>query len=135
MAKRIGLSLVAITCLWTSGFAEEGRIRLRYDRGSEVAVRGTVVQVRDMARDPIPHGTYLVLQTLTNTIYVHLGPQGRLGQRGAAFSTGESVEVVGSLVHRGGSTILLAREVRKGDTSVTFRNARGFPAAGRRRVP
>jgi len=93
------------------------------------------VEVRDLARPGTPHGTYLVLRTPTETFNVHLGPR-RYGARGrTSLTAGEPVEVVGCFVRRGGSPILLAREVRTAAAVLTYRNGRGFPIVGRRQQP
>jgi hypothetical protein len=115
--------------------AQEKRPLTGYDRANEVAVRGTVVEVRDMARVGTPHGTYLVLKTPTGTLNVHLGPRAWSAKGRASLSPGEPVEVVGALARYGQSAILLAREVHKANTTLTFRNAQGFPVVGRRQQP
>lgn len=129
--KAIGLSLAAVVCLSAASFAQALRLPLRYDRANELTVRGTVVEVRDLGRDAAPRGTYLILRTEAGTLRVHLGPRARLGKARPSLAAGDPVEVVGSLVRRDNTQILLARQVRKGDTVLTFRNDRGFPITGR----
>jgi hypothetical protein len=50
-----------------------------------------------------------------------------------SVAAGERLETVGSLARANDKEILLARQVRKGDTVLTFRNDRGFPIIGRQR--
>jgi hypothetical protein len=130
--RAIGLSLAAIVCLSAASFAQAPRLPLRYDRAHEVSVQGTVVEVRDLGRDTAPRGTYLILRTEVGILRVHLGPRGRMAKARPTLTPGEAVEVVGSLVRTNDEQILLARQVRKGDTVLTFRNDRGFPVMGRR---
>jgi len=129
--RALGVSLAAIVCLSVASFAQAPRPPLRYDRANELTVRGTVVEVRDLGRDAAPRGTYLMLRTEAGTLRVHLGPRARMGKARPALAAGDPVEVVSSLVRRDDAQILLARQVRKGETVLTFRNDRGFPITGR----
>jgi len=133
--KALWLSLAVVVCLSAAALAQLNRPRLRYDRANEVTVRGTVVGVRDITRVGTPHGTYLILKTPTNTLNVHLGPRRWAAKGWSTLSAGDPVEVVGCLVSPGESPILLAREVRKAGTVLTFRNMHGFPISGRRQAP
>jgi hypothetical protein len=131
--KRIAFSVAVVVCLSAAGFAQVQRTPLRYDRANEVTVQGTVVEVRDLGRAVAPRGTYLMLRTQVGILRVHLGPRASLGKARPTLVAGEAVEVVGSLAPTNQQQILLARQVRKGDTVLTFRNERGFPVMGRRR--
>jgi len=133
--KALWLSLTALVCLSVAALAQLNRPRLQYHRANEVTVRGTVVEVRDITRVGTPHGTYLILKTPTDTLSVHLGPRRWAAKGRSALSAGDPVEVVGCLVRPGESPILLAREVRKAGTVLTFRNVQGFPISGRRQAP
>jgi len=133
--KTLWLSLTALVCLSATAVAQMAGAALRYDPSNEVAIRGTVVEVRSMARPGTPHGTYLVLKTPTDTLNVHLGPRRGSARRSASLAAGEQVEVVGCVVNSRGSQIVLAREVRKAGSVLTFRSARGFPTAGRAQRP
>ena len=133
--KTLWLSLSVLVCLSATALAQMTGAALRYDPSNEVAIRGTVVEVRSMARPGTPHGTYLVLKTPTDTLNVHLGPR-RWSARGrVSLAAGEPVEVVGCVVSSRGSQIVLAREVRKAGSVLTFRNARGFQDAQRPQRP
>ena len=131
--KTLWLFLSVLVCLSATALAQMTGAALRYNPSHEVAIRGTVVEVRDLARPGTPRGTYLILRTPAETFNVHLGPR-RWSARGrASLAAGEPVEVVGCVVSSRGSQIVLAREVRKAGSVLTFRNARGFPTAGRAR--
>ncbi len=135
LMKSVWLSLSALVCLSAAAMAQMTGAALRYDPSNEVTVRGTVVEIRNLARPGTLHGTYLVLKTPTDTLNVHLGPR-RWSARGrASLTAGEPVEVVGCVVSNRGSQILLAREVRKAGSVLTFRSARGLPTAGRAQRP
>lgn len=129
--KTLWLLLSVLACLSATAVAQVAGGALRYDPSNEVAIRGTVVEVRNVARAGTPHGTYLVLKTPTDTLNVHLGPRRWSARGSASLAAGEQVEVVGCVVSSRGSQIVLAREVRKADSVLTFRSARGLPTAGR----
>ncbi len=133
--KCLWLSFTVVVCLTASALAQVAPRPMRYDPSREVTVQGTVVEVRNMARPGPLYGTHLVLRTPLNTLDVHLGPQRLAASRAASLAAGESVEVVGCVVNQNGSPILLARQVRKGDTVLTFRSARGLPMASRKTRP
>jgi hypothetical protein len=80
-------------------------------------------------------GTHLVVQAEGETLEVHLGPSRFLAGQEFSFEAGDAIEVTGSKVKRGEGEALLAREVKKGDTVLTLRNAEGVPqwSRGRRR--
>jgi len=133
--KPLWLSLTVLVCLSAASMAQQIRPMLRYDRANEVAVRGTVEEVRHMARAGSPHGSYLVLRTETSVLNIHLGSRAWAANKGTRLTPGDLVEVLGVFARYGDSQILLAREVRKGETTLTFRNTRGFPSVSRRQEP
>ncbi len=133
--KTFWLSLAVLVCLPAAGWAQQKRPLRGYDRANEVAVQGTVVEVRHMTRAGNPYGTYLLLQTESSVLRVHLGSQAWAARKSRRLSPGEPVEVLGAFARYGNSQILLAREVRKGETTLTFRNERGFPSVTRRQEP
>jgi hypothetical protein len=133
--KALWLSLGALVCLSATVLAQGQWTRRTYDRAQEISVHGTVVEVRDMMRAGTPHGTYLMLQTPTNSLQVHLGPSRFVTRERKAISPGDNVQVVGCLVNSGATTMMLAREIHKAGSVVTYRNAKGFFYSGPRRAP
>ena len=105
-----------------------------YDPTTETTVKGTVEEVKQISghRDG-PGGTHLILKTDKETLEVHLGPTSFLEQEKFTFAKGDQIEVIGSKVKVGGADALLAREVKKGDKTLTLRNAQGVPAWSRGR--
>jgi hypothetical protein len=68
-----------------------------------------------------------MLKTSTETIRVNLGPSWFLTQEKYAFAKGEAVTVTGSRVKMDASEVVIAREIKKGTQTMTFRDAKGFP--------
>jgi hypothetical protein len=112
----------------------------RYDASTEATVSGTVESVEQIkpgtggGRRGLG-GTHLRLKTKTETLDVHLGPATFLTEKKVEISNGDTLAITGSRVTVDGEGVLIAREVRKGDTTWTLRDAAGLPlwrGSGRR---
>jgi hypothetical protein len=64
---------------------------------------------------------------------VHAGPSWFLAEKQTEFSKAEPIEVTGSRVKIGETEALIAREINKGDKTLTLRNAQGIPVWSRGR--
>lgn len=109
-----------------------------YDTKTETTLAGTVEEVKTMggamgragrvgAQGMRMQGTHLVVKTEKETIEVHLGPSAFLKEKNIEIAKGDAVEVVGSRVKFGESDALIAREIRRGETSWTLRDTNGRP--------
>jgi hypothetical protein len=109
-----------------------------YDPSTEVTVQGAIQEVKEI-RDWMgmrnQSGTHLVLKTAQETIEIHLGPTTYVSAQGMTFAAGDRIEVIGSRVKYGEADAIIAREVKKGDQTLTLRDAKGIPrwSRGRRR--
>jgi hypothetical protein len=94
---------------------------------TEVVVSGTVDHLlnhADFAGSPM--GAHLLLRVSGGSIDAHLGPFFSQ-QNGEALTAGEAVEATGVWTNIHGREVLLVRQLRVGDRTVTVRNERGFP--------
>ncbi len=106
-----------------------------YNPSTETTVKGTVEEVKQIpSARGASSGAHLILKTDKETVEVHLGPAAFLEKEKFTFAKGDQIEVTGSKVKIGAADALLAREVKKGDKTLTLRNAQGIPAwsGGRR---
>jgi hypothetical protein len=106
-----------------------------YDPATETTVKGTVEEVKQIpGQRGGASGTHLIVKTDKETLEVHLGPTAFLEKEKFTFAKGDQIEVTGSKVKIGAADALLAREVKKGDKTLTLRNAQGIPvwSGGRR---
>jgi DNA/RNA endonuclease YhcR with UshA esterase domain len=112
--------------LWAQ--AQRGSGRQMYDPTTETTVKGMVqdVQQRTGARGT-GGGTHLMVKTDSGTIDVHVGPSDYVAGQRFSLAQGDQVEVTGSKAKVGGTDILIAREIKKGDKVLTLRNAQGIP--------
>ena len=104
----------------------------KYDKATEVTVKGTVQEVK-LTESPMGWtGAHAILNTAEETLDVHLGPSGFLEERGFRLVEGDEVTVTGSKVKVDNQDSLLARELVKGDEKLALRDAQGFPRWSRR---
>lgn len=100
----------------------------KYDPASEVTVKGTVEKVVEHTSPMGWKGTHFTLKSEKNeTLTVHLGPSAFLEEEGFKLAPGDEVEVTGSKLNYDGEDALVARMVKKGDKTLTLRNAQGIP--------
>ncbi|MEW6209930.1 MAG: DNA-binding protein [Acidobacteriota bacterium] len=105
----------------------QGKGMPRYDPTSEMTVKGSVEEVKQVTSPMGWNGTHLTVKTDSETLEVHIGPTFYLEEQKFTFATGDQIEVTGSKVKCEGVDALLAREVKKGDKTLLLRNAQGIP--------
>jgi hypothetical protein len=101
----------------------------RYDAMTEVAVRGTIVEVREVPAGKPLAGIYMNLKTKAETVVeVYLGPAEYVKLLKMPLDAGlKDVGVTGSKVEFEGRELILAREVRVRETIFSMRDEKGFP--------
>jgi hypothetical protein len=72
-------------------------------------------------------GTHLTLKTKTETLDVHLGPPAFLNEKKVAIDKGDTLVITGSRITVDGEDVFIAKEVKKGDSTWTLRDAAGLP--------
>lgn len=129
------------------GMGNGQRMRMkmpRYDTATVVTVSGTVEKVEETTmmggqmgemRGMGGMGLHLVLKTTDKTFTVLVGPASFANDKGFKFAKGDQIEVTGSQVKYEGADALIAREIKKGDKTLTLRNKDGVPewSMGRQR--
>jgi hypothetical protein len=80
-------------------------------------------------------GIHLLVTIDGSPAEVHLGPQSFLTQQKYTFAPGDQITVTGARTRQGDTDTILARVIRKGDATMTFRDESGRPLwAGRGRA-
>jgi uncharacterized Zn finger protein len=111
---------------------------MKYDPSTEITLKGSIEEVKEMDCancGPNMKGTHLVVKTADGkSVEVDLGPARFLSDQKFSFQKGDSVEIVGSKVTMGNTQTVIAREVKKGDQTLTLRDSQGMPrwSMGRR---
>lgn len=106
----------------------------RYDTATETTYKGTVEEVRQHSRAGMAGtGTHLIVKSDDQMLDVHLGPTDFLAAQQMSFAKGDQIEVTGSKVKFGDAEAIIAREIKKGDKTLTLRDAKGVPKWSRGR--
>jgi hypothetical protein len=74
-----------------------------------------------------PAGYHLEVKTGKGVVEVHVAASKYLTQYQFDFAVGDEVEIVASLVQMDGKDAYLARSIKKGQVTDTFRDAKGNP--------
>jgi len=100
----------------------------RYDPATVVDFPVDVTEVREASGDNGLNGIWLTVRTENDkTMNVYLGPASFLKEFEVVFAKGDNIHVVGSKVSFGGGSIILAREVSKGQATLYLRDRNGVP--------
>ena len=102
-----------------------------YDVSRESVLAGTIVSYTGASTVP-PIGAHARIESSSGVVDVQLGNAQLLKQNDVSLASGDSVTIVGENVSFGnGPAVFLARVLRKGSQTVTLRNLKGIPLAGR----
>lgn len=103
----------------------------RYDARTETTVAGSIAEVsipaHGAASGATPQDGTLLLRTEAGTVRVQLAPPAFLAENSLTLTPGEAVTVIGSRLGKGPSQVVIARELRKGQTSWMLRDTSGTP--------
>jgi hypothetical protein len=95
-----------------------------YEKSTETKIKGTIRQIT-VDPDGMVH---LAVRSRKQTLDVQLGPRRFLKFLGIIYKEGEKVEVIGSRITVEGTTLLLARMVKRTEDEIHFRDSQGNPA-------
>ena len=127
------LLVIAVALLSGAQTAAPVKSAAVYNSATEVTMNGSVEIVEQISEPQGRSGIHLNLKADQQTIEVHVGPSWFLTQNKISFVKGDQIEVTGSKVKFGNSDVLIAREIKKGENTITLRDARGIPAWSRGR--
>ena len=116
---------LAIAVLATSALAQAPP---KYDPATETKLKGVVEELKFVPPSGGKPVAYLVMKSGQDSVQVFLCPKSFLDDMGASFKPADAVEVTGSKVKQDGADMILAREVVKGDDTLTLRFKDGKPA-------
>jgi hypothetical protein len=100
----------------------------KYDPATETKVKGVVEELKFVPPTGGKPAAYLVVKSGADSVNVFLCPKSFLDDMGATFKAEDKVEVTGSKVKQDGADLILAREVVRGDDTLTLRFKDGKPA-------
>lgn len=99
----------------------------RYDVSKVIDVDATVIDIREVPRNNPLSGLHLTVKIESDTVDVFLGPVDFLKTFEITFAKGDKLEIIGSKIKFGGAHIVLARQVRRDETTLYLRDAKGKP--------
>jgi len=99
-----------------------------YNPQTVETVTGVVVSIDKITPwKGMSYGIHIVLKTDKETIPVHLGPAWYIENQDVKIAPKDKIEVKGSRITFDGKPALIAAEAKKGDDTLTLRDANGFP--------
>lgn len=133
MKRRI--ALFTLLFIGSIGYSLAQGMPHRYDQKTETTITGTVQDVSHPRGPNGMVGTHLELKTDAAAIEVHVGPEAFVTKQGFSFEKGDVITVTGSKQVIQNKEVLIAKEVKKGDKTLTLRNPDGTPKWSRRGAP
>lgn len=127
---------VFVLSAWAQRGRHMGMMGHHYDAAAEVTLHGTITEVKKVQCEGCGYmaGTHLMLKTAAESMEVMLGPTTFLNNKDFALTKGDEIEVTGAKIKIDDQYQLLAREVKKGEHTLTLRDKSGRPMwAGRGR--
>jgi hypothetical protein len=100
----------------------------KYNPATETTIKGTVQEIKTFAcKLGGASGYHLEVKTEKGVVEVHVAAGKYLTDYDFQFAVGDEVEVTGSTVQMDGKDAFLARIIKKGQTTYTFRDKAGNP--------
>ena len=112
----------------SGGWASTNNFSRRYDTNTLVTVQGAVVRLETFNPERgMSPGVRAVVQSGTEQVTVHLGPQWYVERQDIQIKPKDEVVVTGSRVTIPDGTVIAAGTVLLGDQTLHLRDAAGFP--------
>jgi hypothetical protein len=109
-----------------------GRGQAMYDVTTETTITGTIESVETATATrggggQALGGTHLRVKTEKESLLIAVGPTAYLAEKAITFEKGDTVEILGSRVTVDKTPMLIAKQIKKGGTAWTLRDASGRP--------
>jgi DNA/RNA endonuclease YhcR with UshA esterase domain len=117
------VSAVALIVLLSFIVVQAQGAALKYDKRSEVRVKGVIDEVMTAADKSV----HVKLKNDKGLLDVMVAPEKFLKEMEITFAKGDTIEVLGSQLTVDGSPILLTREVTRNGDVMTMRDEKGKP--------
>jgi hypothetical protein len=99
----------------------------KYDTATVIDVNATVTAEREVAKGNPMAGLHLTVQVGSENLDVYVGPAEFVKVFEVTFKKGDSIRVVGSKVKFQDATVVLARDITLGTTTLSIRDNSGEP--------
>lgn len=98
-----------------------------YDPATAITFEGTVENIRDVSDPPGAKGVHLTVRADNIAFDVLLGPADFVRDFSDAYAKSSQIDVKGWKVKFDAATVIIAREIRKGDITLALRDRQGRP--------
>ncbi len=98
----------------------------KYDMATEATLKGNIDDIKEIASAKGP-SLHLLVKAGSEITEVYLCPNAFLQELAFNFAKGEQVTIVGSKVKVDNVDVVLAREVTRGNDTLTLRDKKGNP--------
>jgi hypothetical protein len=122
-----GMSLVLAVALLMSPRLCAQTAAPKYDASTETKMKGTVEELKLPEKGHDKEIVHLVMKNGDETVDIYLCPKSFMDDMGVTFSKGDEIAFTGSKVKQDGADMVLAREVVKGQDTLTLRDDKGKP--------
>ena len=125
-----GISLVlAVSVLMSARSYSQNGGGPKYDAATETKMKGTVEELKLPEKGHDKEIVHLVMKNGDETVDIYLCPKSFMDDMGVTFTKGDEIAFTGSKVKvkEGGADMVLAREVVKGQDTLTLRDDKGKP--------
>lgn len=112
----------------SGGWGPDGAYCRTWDAKTIETISGEVTKVEEVTPlRGMSKGVVVHVKTATETIAVHLGPSWFVDKQDVVIGLKDTIEVTGSRVTFEGKPAVLAQTVKKGEETLTLRDADGVP--------
>ncbi len=99
----------------------------KYDLATEATLKGSIEEIKELTSEKGP-SLHLMVRSGTEVIEVYLCPNAFLKEMEFNFTKGDQITVIGSKVKVDDTEVMLAKEVTRGNDTLTLRDKKGNPA-------
>ncbi len=127
VACKVMVAILLIVMLAALGMAQtEASATLKYDVAKEATLKGNIDDIKEIASAKGP-SLHLLVKAGSEITEVYLCPNAFLRELAFNFAKGDQVTIVGSKVKVDNVDVVLAREVTRGNDTLTLRDKKGNP--------
>jgi hypothetical protein len=98
-----------------------------YNVNTVETLKGQITRIDKMSSGKNSSGIHLVLKTDKDSIAVHVGPEWYLTKQNVQLNVNDNIEVKGSQITYNNKPAIIAAEIKKGNSTLTLRDSKGFP--------
>jgi DNA/RNA endonuclease YhcR with UshA esterase domain len=127
LALTFAVALIALAPLVVTQAQKSADEGPKYDVKTEVTVKGSVDEVKEVPNSKGQIGIYLMVKSGGEILEVRLCPNSFLKEFEVVFNKGDQLTITGSKVKVDDKQVILARQIEFGNNKITLRDPQGAP--------